>query len=83
MLGTFEKDEVYLKLGRFGPYIQFGKTNVSIEKGDDVDQIDLEKATIYIKKKKELDAPIMMYEDLPVTKGKGRFVLSSNGMILY
>ena len=73
LLGTFEKDEVYLKLGRFGPYIQFGKTNVSIEKGDDVDQIDLEKATIYIRKKKELDAPIMIYEDLPVTKGKGRF----------
>ncbi len=73
LLGTFDKDEVYLKLGRFGPYIQFGKTNVSIEKGDDVDQIDLEKATIYIRKKKELDAPIMIYEDLPVTKGKGRF----------
>ena len=73
LLGTFENDEVYLKLGRFGPYIQFGKTNVSIEKGDDVDQIDLEKATIYIRKKKELDAPIMIYEDLPVTKGKGRF----------
>ena len=73
LLGTFEKDEVYLKLGRFGPYIQFGKTNVSIEKGDNVDQIDLEKATNYIRKKKELDAPIMIYEDLPVTKGKGRF----------
>ena len=73
LLGIFEGDEVYLKLGRFGPYIQFGKTNVSIEKGDDVDQIDLEKATIYIRKKKELDAPIMIYEDLPVTKGKGRF----------
>ena len=73
LLGTFENDEVYLKLGRFGPYIQFGKTNVSIEKGDDVDQIDLEKATIYFRKKKELDAPIMIYEDLPVTKGKGRF----------
>ena len=73
LLGTFENDEVYLKLGRFGPYIQFGKTNVSIEKDDDVDQIDLEKATIYIRKKKELNAPIMIYEDLPVTKGKGRF----------
>ena len=73
LLGIFESDEVYLKLGRFGPYIQFGKTNVSIEKGDDVGQIDLEKATIYIKKKKELNAPIMIYEDLPVTKGKGRF----------
>ena len=73
LLGTFEKDEVYLKLGRFGPYIQFGKTNVSIEKGEDVDQIDLEKAKGYIKKKKELDAPIMIYEELPVTKGKGRF----------
>ena len=73
LLGTFEKDEVYLKLGRFGPYIQFGKTNVSIEKGEDLDQIDLEKAKEYIKKKKELDAPIMIYEELPVTKGKGRF----------
>jgi DNA topoisomerase-1 len=73
LLGTFEEVEVYLKLGRFGPYIQFGKTNVSIEKGEDVDQIDLERAKEYIKKKKELDAPIMIYEDLPVTKGKGRF----------
>ena len=73
LLGTFEKDEVYLKLGRFGPYIQFGKTNVSIEKREDVDQIDLEKAKEYIKKKKELDAPIMIYEEFPVTKGKGRF----------
>ena len=48
----FEEVEVYLKLGRFGPYIQFGKTNVSIEKGEDVDQIDLEKATEYVKRKR-------------------------------
>ena len=57
----------------FGDFTANDAVNFSIEKGDDVDQIDIEKATIYIRKKKELDAPIMIYEDFPVTKGKGRF----------
>ncbi len=73
LLGKHESEDVILKLGRFGPYIQFGKINVSIDKGDDVDQFDLQKAIKYINKKKELDAPIMIYENFPVTKGKGRF----------
>ena len=59
----------FLKLGRFGPYIQFAKSNVSIPKGMDVDQIDMQFAIELIQKKKA-DAPIHHYEGSPVTKGK-------------
>ncbi|MEC9159041.1 MAG: topoisomerase C-terminal repeat-containing protein, partial [Bacteroidota bacterium] len=59
--------------GRFGPYLQFAKSNVSIPKGMDIDQIDMQFAVELIQKKKEADAPIHHYEGSPVTKGKGRF----------
>ena len=73
LLGHHDGDEVFLKLGRFGPYIQFAKSNVSIPKDMDVDQIDMQFAIELIQKKKEADAPIHHYEGSPVTKGKGRF----------
>ena len=73
LLGHHDGDEVFLKLGRFGPYLQFAKSNVSIPKGMDVDQIDMQFAIELIQKKKEADAPIHHYEGSPVTKGKGRF----------
>ena len=73
LLGHHDGDEVFLKLGRFGPYLQFAKSNVSIPKDMNVDQIDMQFAIELIQKKKEADAPIHHYEGSPVTKGKGRF----------
>ena len=72
-LGTYEGEEVQVNNGRFGPYVKFGKTFVSLPKGVDPLSVDLDDAIVLIKEKQKADAPIYMYKDLPVQKGKGRF----------
>ncbi|PWK21080.1 type I DNA topoisomerase [Xanthomarina spongicola] len=72
-LGTFEGEEVEVNNGRFGPYVKFGKTYVSLPKGVEALSVELEDAIVLIKEKQKADAPIYMYKDLPVQKGKGRF----------
>lgn len=72
-LGTYEGEEVLVNNGRFGPYVKFGETFVSLPKGTDPLNVELEDAIVLIKEKQKADAPIYMYKDLPVQKGKGRF----------
>ena len=72
-LGHYKDDEVEVNNGRFGPYIRFGKKFVSLPKGVDPLSVELDEALIYIKEKELADAPIYMFKDLEVTKGKGRF----------
>jgi DNA topoisomerase-1 len=72
-LGHYKEEEVEVNNGRFGPYVRFGKKFVSLPKGVDPLGVELDEAIIYIKEKEKADAPIYMYKDLEVTKGKGRF----------
>jgi DNA topoisomerase-1 len=72
-LGEYEGEEVYVNTGRFGPYVKFGEQYVSIPRGEDPLEIDMERAIELIKEKQLTDAPIAMYDGKPVTKGKGRF----------
>ena len=72
-LGTYESEEVEVNNGRFGPYVKFGSQFVSLPKGVDPLSVELDEAIELIKEKQKADAPIYMYEDLPVQKGKGRF----------
>jgi DNA topoisomerase-1 len=72
-LGEFEGEEVLANVGRFGPYVKFGKKFVSLEKGESAMDVDLDRAIELIKAKQKADAPIAMYEDKEVTKGTGRF----------
>ena len=72
-LGTYESEEVLVNNGRFGPYVKFGAAFVSLPKGVDPLSVELDEAIVLIKEKQKADAPIYMYKDLPVQKGKGRF----------
>ncbi|MDG4714634.1 type I DNA topoisomerase [Winogradskyella marincola] len=72
-LGHYKDDEVEVNNGRFGPYVRFGKKFVSLPKGVDPLSVELDEAIVYIKEKEKADAPIYIYQDLEVTKGKGRF----------
>ncbi|WP_299119435.1 type I DNA topoisomerase [uncultured Winogradskyella sp.] len=72
-LGHYKDDEVEVNNGRFGPYVRFGKKFVSLPKGVDPLSVELDEAIIYIKEKEKADAPIYIYKDIEVTKGKGRF----------
>lgn len=72
-LGEYEGEEVYINTGRFGPYVKFGEAYISIPKGEDPLEVDMERAIELIEEKKLADAPIAHYDGKPVTKGKGRF----------
>ena len=72
-LGEYEGEVVSVNNGRFGPYVKFGTTFVSLPKGTNPMEVDRDLAIELIEEKKMADAPIYMYKDLPVTKGKGRF----------
>ncbi|MCB0398978.1 MAG: type I DNA topoisomerase [Winogradskyella sp.] len=72
-LGHYKDDEVEVNIGRFGPYVRYGKKFVSLPQGVDPLSVELEEAITYIKEKEKADAPVYMYQGLEVTKGKGRF----------
>lgn len=73
VIGEHEGQELSVNIGRFGPYIKFGEQFVSIPKNEDLYAVDLKRALELINEKQQADAPIGHYNDLPVTKGKGRF----------
>ena len=72
-LGVFEDEEIEANIGRFGPYVKFGKKFVSLAKGESAMDVSLERAIELIKEKQKADAPIAVYEDKDVIKGVGRF----------
>ena len=72
-LGEHEGQEVAVNVGRFGPYVKFGEQFISIPRGEDVFDVDLERAIEIINAKQIEDAPIGFYDEKPITKGKGRF----------
>lgn len=72
-LGAYKGEDIEANVGRYGPYVRFGKKFVSLEKGESAFDVDLERAIELIKEKEKADAPIATYEGKEVTKGKGRF----------
>jgi DNA topoisomerase-1 len=72
-LGAYEGEEVVVANGRYGPYIRFGKTFVSLDKDENPLSVDMKRAIELIEKKRKADAPIGEYAGLPVQKGVGRF----------
>ena len=72
-LNDFEGQSVSVGVGRFGPYVKWGETYISIPKGEDPLSVDQNRAEEIIKEKKQADAPIATYKGGPVTKGTGRF----------
>ena len=83
-LGTYKGEEVEVNNGRFGPYVRFGKTFISLPKGEDPLDVSLERAQVLIDEKTQADAPIGTYEGLPIQKGVGRFgpFIKWNGMFI-
>lgn len=64
---------VSVGVGRFGPYVKWGETYISIPKGEDALSVNQERAEEIINEKKIADAPIANYKGEPITKGTGRF----------
>jgi DNA topoisomerase-1 len=72
-LGEFEGQEVAIGVGRYGPYVRHGDTFISLAKGEDPMEVDMERAKELIFQKRKADAPVGTYKGLPIQQGKGRF----------
>ena len=74
-LGEFEENEVTVAIGRFGPYVKHEKLFVSIPKGTDPAEIELDEAIELIKKKREADANkfINTFKDGEIQVLNGRY----------
>ncbi|MEA1850997.1 type I DNA topoisomerase [Chryseobacterium sp. MHB01] len=72
-LSEVDGQPVSVGVGRFGPYVKWGETYISIPKGEDPLSVDQKRAEEIINEKKIADAPIATYKGEPVTKGSGRF----------
>lgn len=72
-LGEYENLPVIIGAGRFGPYVKYDEKFISIGRGTDPLTFTYDQAVVLIKEKQEADKPIHIFEEKPVTKGKGRF----------
>ncbi len=72
-LGEYEGKEVIIGVGRYGPYVKFNDSFISLGRGTDPLEVTKEEAIVLIEEKKKADAPVGTYKGLPITKGKGRF----------
>ena len=72
-LGEYNGENLEANIGRFGPYVKYGKKFVSMSQEDNAFEITLDRAIELIKAKELADAPIFEYEGHGVTKGTGRF----------
>ena len=83
-IGMYEDQEVTVNNGRFGPYVKFRDMFVSLPKELDPMSVELDTAIGLIEEKRAANAPIYSFNQLPVTKGKGRFgpFLKWNGLFI-
>lgn len=83
-LGEYEGEILSVNNGRFGPYVKLGKLFVSLPKDTAPANVDREQAIALVEEKKKADAPIAFYNELPVSKGVGRFgpFLKWNGLFI-
>jgi len=72
-LEDYQNKELSVGLGRFGPYLKWGDSFISLPKGEDPLSVNFDRAIELIQQKNNAEAPIANYQNMPVTKGKGRF----------
>ena len=72
-VGDYDGNEITANNGRFGPYIKYADSFVSIPRNISPFDIDLDMAIELIQEKEKANLPIHEYKNFPVTKGKGRF----------
>lgn len=69
-LGEHKGEEVIVGEGKFGPYIRYGKTYVSIPRGTDPLALSLDDAIALINEKQAANTPLYQWGEIQVLKGK-------------
>ncbi len=71
--GEYKGLELVVNNGRFGPYVKLGDTYANLPRGTDPVELSKEDAITFISEKLKEAEPVAHYQNLPITKGKGRF----------
>ena len=72
-IGSYKDEIVTVNNGRYGPYIKFSTKSISIPNDLDPHSVEISKAIELIDEKLKAEEPVHIYNEIPVTKGKGRF----------
>ncbi len=72
-IGSYQNKEIVVNNGRYGPYIKFDDTFISLPKGMSPNEVNQDLAVQLIEEKQKAFAPIHTHKNMPVTKGVGRF----------
>lgn len=73
IVGEYEGHELVVNAGRYGPYVKYKEAFISLPKDCDPFTVTFETALEVVQQKLQADAPFASFQDLPITKGKGRF----------
>lgn len=74
-VGEYEGKELLVNIGKLGPYVKFDDKYFNLTPEDDPYTIDEERAVQLIEEKRaaEVSEMLGLFENNPITKGKGRF----------
>ncbi len=72
-IGEYNKKEVLINIGKFGPYIKYDNISISIPRTFSPYDITINDSIPLIEDKLKSLSPILEYKNLPVFKGVGRF----------
>ena len=79
-LGEYEGNEVIVGEGKYGPYVQYNKTFISIPKGKDPLTLTMDEAIQLIQEKQQTTTPVQQWGDIQVLNGRyGAYIHTPEG----
>ena len=79
-LGEYEGKEIVVSEGKYGPYIHYDKSFISIPRGKDPLKLTMEEAVQLIMEKKVSETPIAQWGDIQVLHGRyGDYIHTPEG----
>lgn len=79
-LGQMDGQAIIIGEGKYGPYVHFGDSYVSIPRSMDPMQISMDEALQLIHQKEQQSLPIAVFDDIQVLNGKyGAYIKTAEG----
>lgn len=79
-LGEYEGQPITSGTGKYGPYIHFGNTYISLPRGKEISSLTHEEAVAFIEQQKAKETPIQSWGDVQIMRGRyGAYIRTDHG----
>ena len=79
-LGEYEGKEIVVGEGKYGPYIRYDKSFISIPKGKEPQSLTIDEAIALIQEKQQSTTPVQQWGDIQVLQGRyGAYIHTQEG----